>query len=85
MDFIHAPEEALPLLEKELQAYSPELAAKEKIVVLNKIDLLSPEERVEQIQAVEKLGYEVVSISGATGEGVAALKVRLYERLLEAL
>ncbi len=85
MDFIHAPEVALPLLEKELQAYSPDLAAKPKIVVLNKIDLLSAEERVTQVEALEKLGYEVVSISGATGEGVAALKMRLYERLQELL
>jgi GTP-binding protein len=83
MDFIHAPEAALPLLEKELQAYSPELACKEKIVVLNKIDLLSPEEHALQVGVLEKMGYEVISISGATGKGVAALKARLYERLQE--
>ena len=85
MDFAHAPEEALPLLEKELHTYSIELADKPKIVVLNKIDLLSPEERVRHVEALEKMGYEVVSISGATCEGVAALKARLYERLQASL
>jgi len=79
------PEEKLELLEKELKAYSEELASKEKIVILNKIDLLSPEERAHQQAALARKGYEVISISGATGEGVSALKSRLYERLQETL
>lgn len=56
----------------ELERYSSELASKEEIVVLNKVDLLLPEERDEIIAKISsELQLDpVVTCSGATREGV---------------
>lgn len=56
----------------ELERYSPELAAKEEIVVLNKIDLLSPDERESTLSTITidlQLDH-VLTCSGATLQGV---------------
>lgn len=56
----------------ELERYSEELASKEEIVVLNKVDLLLPDERDEAIAfIVSELKLDpVITCSGATREGV---------------
>ena len=55
----------------ELQAYSPELAAKPRVTVLNKIDALDDDERAERRAAVEAaVGGPVLMMSGVSGEGV---------------
>jgi GTP-binding protein len=56
----------------ELERYSEELASKEEIVVLNKVDLLLPDERDEAIAfiATELKLDPVITCSGATREGV---------------
>ena len=55
----------------ELEAYSPELAAKPEIVVLNKCDALTPEQIRRKKAALEKAcGAPVLVMSGATGQGV---------------
>ncbi len=59
-------------IRKELERYSEELAAKDEIVVLNKIDLLPPDERDSILTSIAndlKLD-PVVSCSGATLEGI---------------
>ncbi|MHC4948218.1 MAG: GTPase ObgE [Planctomycetota bacterium] len=72
------PVEGFRVIEAELAGYSPALAAKPRIVALNKIDLLPAGERatrVERMVAGLALpeGTPVHLVSGATGEGVAAL------------
>jgi GTP-binding protein len=56
----------------ELERYSPELASKKEIVVLNKIDLLPPDDRAKILsQIADELHlYSLITCSGATLEGV---------------
>jgi GTPase len=61
---------------KELKKFSPELARKPRWLVLNKIDLVEPAERVERCaEIVRRLRFKgpVFRISGATGEGTKEL------------
>lgn len=60
----------------ELQLFSPALAARERWLVLNKLDMLAADEGKERCQAiVDELDWEgpVFTISAATGEGTQAL------------
>jgi len=72
------------ILKKELLLYNPELLKKEYLIALNKIDLLSPEEREEKIRAQKELFPEedrakIYPISAVTGEGIRPLLFALYE------
>lgn len=81
------PAEAWRIIRKEVEAYSPALAAKPTIIGLNKCELVSPEELEERKKELEALsGREVMLISGATGEGIKALLWRLHKivRAVEA-
>ena len=63
----------------ELAAYADVLAEKPEIVVLNKVDALTPEEIKAKVKALKKASKaEVRAISGATGEGVQQI---LYDVL----
>ena len=62
----------------ELHEFSPELAEKPELVVLNKLDLVAPEERAARIQRFAGAiglakGEAPVAISGATGDGIRAM------------
>ena len=66
----------------ELEAYSPELAAKPQLVVVNKVDI--PEVREKKRILQEQLGTQDVTalfVSAATGEGVDALLGKAFETL----
>ncbi|MBM5811951.1 MAG: GTPase ObgE [Gammaproteobacteria bacterium] len=68
----------------ELKKFSPELAKKERWLVLNKIDLLPAEEREPRCaEIVRRLRFRgpVFRISGATGEGTGRLCQAVMERL----
>lgn len=71
---------------RELENFNPELAERERWLVLNKLDLLLPEEaqaRCEEIiEALEWEG-EVALISAATGEGCESLCQRIMEYIEE--
>ncbi|MCK9993433.1 MAG: GTPase [Alphaproteobacteria bacterium] len=55
----------------ELQEYNPVLAAKPELLVLNKCDALSTDQIRRKKAALEKAsGQTVMTISGATGQGV---------------
>lgn len=79
---------------EELRKYDPELAAKPRWLVLNKIDLLPPEEREERVQAfLEAYGWQDThefyerpesrwfAISGVTREGCEQLVYRVMDEL----
>jgi len=71
----------------ELKKYDPELAAKPRWLVINKMDLLLPEEartRAEQIVRGLRFTGPVFLISGVTGEGTRPL-VEAVMQLLEAI
>ncbi|HKV96329.1 MAG TPA: GTPase ObgE [Gammaproteobacteria bacterium] len=70
----------------ELQKFSPELAQRERWLVLNKIDLLPPSERDVRCRAIEEgLHWQgpVFRISGLSGEGTRELCGKIMSRLEE--
>ncbi|GGL77557.1 GTPase ObgE [Wenxinia marina] len=69
-------------VDTELEAYSPDLHAKPRIVALNKIDALDEEERAFLKEEVERgIGHAVMPMSGATGEGVTEVLRALRARI----
>lgn len=71
---------------KELEKFSPELAERERWLVLNKLDLLPPEERDRRCNDIVKgLKWKgpVFRISGLSGEGTRELCQKIMERLEE--
>ena len=71
------PVEDIDVINKELAAYSPEVASRPQIIAANKLDLM-PKEEADEITAklraeFEKDGIEVYPISAATGSGVKEL------------
>jgi len=67
-------------IRSELQQYSSELASKREIVVLNKIDLIPEEDRLETLQAIfEELPVEdALFCSGVSKEGVSTVLEACY-------
>jgi GTPase len=68
----------------ELKKFSPELAAKERWLVLNKIDLLTPAEAKQRCaEIVNALGWEgrVLEISGLSHTGTEELAREVMARL----
>jgi GTP-binding protein len=67
-------------INQELALFSPQLADKPQIVVLNKMDLLETRERWPHLRAVlAERGIESLAISAVTGEGVSALLERTLD------
>ncbi|TGD74184.1 Obg family GTPase CgtA [Mangrovimicrobium sediminis] len=81
------PADAAQAIAGELQLFSPTLAARERWLVLNKIDMVDAEELAERRAAViEALGWEgpVYEIAAISGEGTERLCADLMTRI-EAL
>lgn len=73
------------LVENEVRTYRSSLAAKPRIVVVNKIDLLPQDARQALLDEFsQKLGQDVLAISCATGEGLDALLQILARTLAPA-
>lgn len=80
------PVRAVRTIEQELEKYSDELAAYPRWLVLNKIDILPPEEREPRCQEiVDALGWtgSVFRISAATSEGTQDLCFHIMQYLDE--
>jgi GTP-binding protein len=78
------PVDAARTIVAELHKYSAELAARERWLVLNKIDLLPEDEREDHCrQILERLEWEgpVYQISALSGEGTGDLVNRVMEYL----
>ncbi|MDE0957946.1 MAG: GTPase ObgE [Planctomycetota bacterium] len=70
------------VIRQEVANHSPELASRRCLSVLNKSDLMVPEEAEELRGALEgRLGESVLLISGVTGKGVDALLEQLWSAL----
>ena len=70
------------LIRNELEAYDPVLAAKPEIIVLNKCDSLTAEQKSAKKRALAKAsGAEVLTLSGVTGEGLPELLRLLQDRV----
>ncbi len=71
-------------INRELALFSPKLAEKPQIVVLNKMDLPDAQAHWPGIQArAQALELPVLAISAVTGEGVQPLLSALFEKLDE--
>jgi GTP-binding protein len=71
---------------RELEKFSPELAQRERWLVLNKLDLVPPEERDARCETILRgLGWTgpVFRISGISGEGTQELCQKIMLRLEE--
>jgi GTP-binding protein len=68
-------------IDRELQGYGAGLAERPQIVVLNKVDLLEQEPRIE---LEDPRVLRVLPISAITGAGVAELERALFELVPEA-
>ncbi len=80
------PVEAVRQVERELRAWSEELYRKPRWLVLNKIDLLSPEERERRREEIKRaLGWTgpLFLISTVTGEGIETL-IQAVAQLIES-
>lgn len=68
------PAAAYRLIRNELAEYGGGLSEKPELVVLNKLDAMTPQARVSRLKALERAtGSTVMLAAGATGEGVAAV------------
>ncbi|MCC5859862.1 MAG: GTPase ObgE [Ectothiorhodospiraceae bacterium] len=80
------PVEDVRSLFRELERFSPELASRERWLVINKLDQLSPEDRQPWVDdIVQRLAWSgpVFGISAATGEGTRVLCGRVMSWLEE--
>ena len=73
----------MEIISAELEKYSPELASRPRLVAANKIDAHDPE--LVDLDAfenyVDKMGYELMYISAATGENIDRLIDTVADRL----
>lgn len=84
LDPDHDPVRDVRALEEELGKFDPELAQRERWLVLNKLDLLPADAREAQVAGlVERLGWQgpVFAISALSGEGT----VQLCQQIMNAL
>ncbi|MBI4912628.1 MAG: GTPase ObgE [Acidobacteria bacterium] len=81
-DPLQEPEEAVRVIEGELMAFSPVLAAKPRWLVGTKLDALQDEGRRSRFEALcRERGQEAWLISGVTGAGLRPLVLRLTQTL----
>lgn len=68
------PLEDFEVIQRELQEYNAELAARPTLVAFNKMDLQEARDNLPRVKAaLEERGYRVFPISGATNEGFRPL------------
>ena len=72
-------------INKELEAYNPEIAKRPQVIAANKIDCFYGEDREKVLQAIkdefEPDGISVYPISAVSGEGVQALLYHVKDML----
>jgi GTPase len=70
----HDPIHDFEIIENELAAFSPDLAAKPMIVVATKLDATTNRDRLKALRSfANKRGLEFHAISSASGEGIVEL------------
>ncbi len=81
------PIEDIYAINRELEAYNPEIAARPQVIAANKIDALYQGADSEQIALIraefEPKGIEVFPISAVSGEGVRPLLYKVSEMLAQ--
>lgn len=77
----HDPVQDFEIINRELAAYDPALAARPQIVAANKMDLPDAAANLERFRAAWGERYEVYPVSALTGEGLDRLVYRVAELL----
>jgi len=80
------PVDVVETIADELEQFSPSLAARERWLILNKVDLVNADERDAFIDALKEAfnwPHPVHVISGVTGDGCELLAYNLMTRLEE--
>lgn len=73
------PKDDFDAINRELAKYSPTLAKKKQIIVLNKIDLVQDDTTIPEVtKYFEDKGYEVFAVNALTGQGLPELMERAY-------
>ena len=76
------PKSDFEIINNELFSYSDKLKQRPQIVALNKIDLTTDQESLEELKKhFEEAGYETYLISAATGKGTSELLDALIRKL----
>ncbi len=72
-------------LRNEMTAFNPELAEKPQMVLINKMDIESPDNRdLNELQgALDRLGIDSLAVSALTGQGLDTFREMLYTRFFE--
>ncbi len=83
LDITDKPRESFDTLRSELENYSAALYTRDYIIALNKIDMLTSPEQIEEIRhEFDDLKTEVLAISALTGTGLSDLKNKIYHHYL---
>lgn len=78
------PVEDFYAINKELQAFSPELANRPQVVAANKMDIPSGKENISRLEeALQDKNIKVFPVSAATGKGFDELTLELAKMLEE--
>jgi GTP-binding protein len=77
--------EAFDVVDEELRQFDPALALRPQIRVINKIDLLSPEELAERRAVAKASGQKVFFMSALTGRGVEAVLAAVWKAATPAV
>lgn len=73
------PKDDFDAINRELAKYSPILAKKKQIIVLNKTDLVQDDRTIPEVtKYFEDKGYEVFAVNALTGHGLPELMERAY-------
>ena len=73
------PKDDFDAINRELAKYSPILAKKKQIIVLNKTDLVQDDTTIPEVTKYFKdKGYEVFAVNALTGQGLPELMERAY-------
>lgn len=68
------PLEDFGIIQRELEQFNPELAARPMVVAFNKMDLTEAQANLLRVKTeLERRGHKVFPISGVTGEGLRPL------------
>jgi GTP-binding protein len=77
------PVENYHAIRRELEQYSPALAAKPEIVVANKMDLTGSDEHLAEFS--QAIDAPVIAISAVTGKGLEALGELIWQKVCESI
>ncbi len=81
VDAAEDPEDALRALRHELGEYDPDLLERPALLVVNKVDLVTPEELSRLEEALPRVGMPIAFVSATREVGLEAAREALFDLL----